>query len=374
MIQKSGQRAIPLELREHIPSGCAVSGIMSESGQRFGGRMVADSIATMRFRANGLGGGFAGYGIYPQNRDHYALHLMYDNDSSKETTERLLGKTFRIWREEPIPTAHVQFIKNRPILWRYFVTPKDETKERYYDMTDDDIAIMTVMDINRSIEGAFVASSGKNMGVFKGVGYPEDIAAFYKIDEYQAHIWTSHGRFPTNTPGWWGGAHPFGLLNWTIVHNGEISSYGINRRYLEGFGYYCMLQTDTEAITYLFDLLVRRHRLPLDIACTALAAPFWSDIDRMPQGRKELLETIRITYGPALVNGPFSIIVGHSRGMIGLNDRVKLRPMVAARKGDLVFIASEEAAIRAVCPDPESVWPAEAGKPVVGQLRQDVSV
>ena len=25
-------------------------------------------------------------------------------------------------------------------------------------------------------------------------------------------------------PGWWGGAHPFALLDYSVVHNGEISS------------------------------------------------------------------------------------------------------------------------------------------------------
>ena len=42
---------------------------------------------------------------------------------------------------------------------------------------------------------------------------------------------------PTNTPGWWGGAHPFALLDYSVVHNGEISSYDANRRCMEMFGY-----------------------------------------------------------------------------------------------------------------------------------------
>ena len=46
-------------------------------------------------------------------------------------------------------------------------------------------------------------------------------------------------RYPTNTPGWWGGAHPFAMLEYSIVHNGEISSYDANRRYIEMFGYQC---------------------------------------------------------------------------------------------------------------------------------------
>ena len=162
----------------------------------------------------------------------------------------------------------------------------------------------TVMHINSQIEHAFVASSGKNMGIFKGVGYPEDMGEFYRLEEYEGYLWTAHGRFPTNSVAWWGGAHPFGLLDWSIVHNGEISSYGINRRYLQNFGYQCSFFTDTEVITYLIDLLIRKHRLPFEIVAKILSAPFWDDIDRMPEEEKELYQSLRVIYGPALVNGP----------------------------------------------------------------------
>ena len=49
-----------------------------------------------------------------------------------------------------------------------------------------------VFRINADIPGAFVASSGKNMGAFKGVGYPEDIGAFYRIEDYRAWLWLSY--------------------------------------------------------------------------------------------------------------------------------------------------------------------------------------
>jgi len=66
---------------------------------------------------------------------------------------------------------------------------------------------------------------------------------------------------PTLRPGG-GGAHPFSLLDTTVVHNGEISSYGTNRWYLEMYGYACTLQTDTEVIAYAADLLMRRQKPP----------------------------------------------------------------------------------------------------------------
>ena len=110
-------------------------------------------------------------------------------------------------------------------------------------LDEKEYVVRTVMKINTQMPGAYVFSSGKNMGTFKAVGYPEDIGVFYKLDEYHGYSWTAHGRYPTNTPGWWGGAHPFPLLDYSVVHNGEISSYDANRRFMEMFGYQCTLQT-----------------------------------------------------------------------------------------------------------------------------------
>lgn len=53
-----------------IPSGCALSGIMSRNGSRFSGEEIIKSIVLMHDRSNGLGGGFAAYGIYPQFKEY----------------------------------------------------------------------------------------------------------------------------------------------------------------------------------------------------------------------------------------------------------------------------------------------------------------
>ena len=126
------------------------------------------------------------------------------------------------------------------------------------------------MRINTETGKAFVFSSGKDMGVFKGVGFPEDVAEFFCLEDYQGYLWTCHSRFPTNTPGWWGGAHPFNILDWTVMHNGELSSYGINRRYLEMYGYKCTMQTDTEVLAYAVDLLMRRQNMPIELVAQIL--------------------------------------------------------------------------------------------------------
>ncbi|HHW15252.1 MAG TPA: glutamine amidotransferase family protein [Firmicutes bacterium] len=357
---------------ERIPSGCAISGFINRRGRLQDGEAIIRSIAVMHDRSNGLGGGFAVYGCYPAYCELYAFHLMYESEAAREQVEEFLRRGFVLHGAEPIPTRPVAAITEQPLLWRYFLEVKPESliAGNTY-LTEEDFVVAAVMEINARFDGAYVASSGKNMGVFKGVGYPEDIGRFYRLEEYQGYLWTAHGRFPTNTPGWWGGAHPFALLDWSVVHNGELSSYGINKRYLESHGYLCRLGTDTEVIAYLVDLLQRRHGLPLAAACLALTAPFWSEVDHLPPSEAEAVRAIRLVYGSALLNGPFSLIVANRSGMIGLNDRIKLRPMVVAERGETVYMASEEAAVREISPTVDRLWYARGGEPVVAALEPE---
>ncbi len=350
-----------------IPSGCAIAAIMDRSGQRHDGTDILTSIALMHDRSNGLGGGFAAYGIYPEYKDLYAFHIMYETPDARTAAEEYLGSYFLVEKQERIPTQDVPAIKNPPDIWRYFAAVHP-MKLNMSGLDEAEYTMQHVFHINAGIDGAFVASSGKDMGAFKGVGYPEDIGEFYRIQDYQAWAWTAHGRFPTNTPGWWGGAHPFTLLNWSVVHNGEISSYDANRRYVEQFGYQCELQTDTEVITYLFDLLARRHGFSQQMAAHIMTASSWDDIDRMPPDQAAFEAALRTTYSSALVNGPFSIIVGSEEGLLALNDRLKLRALMVAEKGPMVYLASEQAAIEVVCPQAENVRPVEGGVPFVVQL------
>lgn len=357
----------PREGQVRIPSGCAISGIMDRSGARHDGSDILKSIALMHDRGNGLGGGFAAYGIYPEYKELYAFHIMYESEDARHETEQYLDTFFMSEKQERIPTHDVEAIKNPPDIWRYFAAPHP-MRLNMSGLDESEYTMQHVFHINANIDGAFVASSGKDMGAFKGVGYPEDIGEFYRIDEYKAWAWTAHGRFPTNTPGWWGGAHPFTLLNWSVVHNGEISSYDANRRYVEQFGYDCELQTDTEVITYLFDFLARRCGFSQELAGHIMTAPSWKDIDSMPADLAAYETALRVIYSSALVNGPFSVILGSDEGLLALNDRLKLRALMAGEKGDMVYLASEQAAIEVVCPDVQNVRSIEGGVPFVVQL------
>jgi glutamate synthase domain-containing protein 1 len=352
---------------DKVIDACSIFGAMDTTGKRFSGEGVIRAITNMHFRGNGLGGGFAIYGLYPEHPQHYAFHIMYLSNEGKAEVESFMRQRFHVEAAEEVPTQPTLAIVNPPLVWRYFL---EVDPQKCGDKPEDDYVVERVMEINTGIKDSFVFSSGKNMAVFKGVGYPEEIAEYFCLQQYQGYMWTAHGRFPTNTPGWWGGAHPFNILDWTVVHNGEISSYGINRRFLEEYGYRCTMQTDTEVIAYAVDLLVRRHGLPIEIVAKVLAPPFWSDIERCSVHEQKLLRTLRQVYGSLLLNGPFTVIIAHHGEMIGLTDRIRLRPLTVGTKGSVLYLSSEESAIRLICHDLDRAWIPMGGEPMVGSLKR----
>ena len=347
-----------------IPSGCAISGIFNKSGKRMSGEAIMQSISVMHDRSNGLGGGFAAYGIYPEYKDCYAFHIFYDSISAKRECEEFLERHFDIINLSKIPTRKIKEITDEPLIWRYFVIPLP-TKLADSQLDEREFTSKCVFRVNTRINGAYVFSSGKNMGVFKAVGYPEDVGRFYRLEEYEGYCFTAHGRYPTNTPGWWGGAHPFALLDYSVVHNGEISSYDANRRAIEMYGYKCSLQTDTEVITYIVDYLNRKVGLTLQEMAAVIAAPFWQTIERMEPEERSRHEYLRHVFSSQLITGPFSILVGFEGGLMALNDRLKLRSMVVGEKDDLVYISSEESAIRVIEPSLDCIWAPRGGEPVI---------
>ncbi|MCQ2405588.1 MAG: hypothetical protein MJ067_00020 [Oscillospiraceae bacterium] len=362
-----------LEGEVRIPSGCAIAALISKDGKRVSGETIIKAMLPMHDRSNGLGGGFAAYGIYPEYKEYYALHMFFDSRDTRKACEVFLKERFEIVKSELLPTRKIPQITDEPIIWRYFVAPLKSVLESM-QLEEKEYVMRTVMKINTEMKGAYVFSSGKNMGTFKAVGFPEDVGVFYRLDEYEGYSWTAHGRYPTNTPGWWGGAHPFTLLDYSIVHNGEISSYDANRRFIEMFGYKCNLQTDTEVITYIMDYLLRIQGLSLEEASSVVAAPFWSVIENMPEKEKNKLKYLRTVFPSLLITGPFSIILGFEGGLMALNDRLKLRSMVVGEKDDKVFIASEEAAIRMMEPDAENIWSPDGGEPVIIQVKDGVQL
>jgi glutamate synthase domain-containing protein 1 len=79
-----------------VIDACSIFGIMDTSGRRFSGEGITRAIGNMHDRGNGLGGGFAVYGLYPEHAYRYAFHLMYLGREGKEQTEAFLEDDFKV--------------------------------------------------------------------------------------------------------------------------------------------------------------------------------------------------------------------------------------------------------------------------------------
>ena len=99
-----------------IPSGCAISAVISREGRRMSGEKIVESMRPMHDRSNGLGGGFAAYGIYPEYRDFYAFHIFFDTRDTRKTCEALLKEGFEIVKAEHIPIRQIPEITDVPLI------------------------------------------------------------------------------------------------------------------------------------------------------------------------------------------------------------------------------------------------------------------
>ena len=136
-----------------IPSGCAISGMFAKDGRRISGESIVHSMTVMHDRSNGLGGGFAGYGIYPEYKDAYAFHVFYDNKAAKEECERFLEEHFDIINLSKIPIRKNPRITDEPLIWRYFVNPLP-TKLADFQLGEREFVARCVIRINTTIKGA----------------------------------------------------------------------------------------------------------------------------------------------------------------------------------------------------------------------------
>ena len=90
-----------------IPSGCAIAAVIAKDGERMSGRPIIEAMMPMHDRSNGLGGGFAAYGIYPEYKDLYALHFFFDERTTRKNCQVFLKERSEIVKSKAIPTHKI---------------------------------------------------------------------------------------------------------------------------------------------------------------------------------------------------------------------------------------------------------------------------
>ncbi len=162
---------------------------------------------------------------------------------------------------------------------------------------------------------AFVLSHARNLLIFKMVGYAEQNVEYYQLQDFKAHVWIAHQRYPTKGRVWHpGGAHPFVGLNEALVHNGDFANYHSVCEYLRQRNIRQQFLTDTEVSVQLFDLWDRVYGYPLEYIIEALAPTTELDFDQLPPEKQLIYRQIQATHIHASPDGPWFFIIARSKG------------------------------------------------------------
>jgi glutamate synthase domain-containing protein 1/glutamate synthase domain-containing protein 3 len=390
--------------------GCGVVGLAASTP--VAGRHLVAPARQMHNRGNGKGGGLAASGLSAQQmavpaetlQQATLLQVAYlDPAARQEVEETAILPGFDVLQAYAVPTLddyrEVPGLEMRPPdVWRYFVRARPRSLERFAGQhglealdrrrVEDEYVYRNSFRLNQRFyaslgeKQAFVLCHGRDLVVFKIVGYAEQAAAYYLLENVQAHVWIAHQRYPTKGRVWHpGGAHPFVGLNEALVHNGDFANYHAVSTYLAQRNIAPLFLTDTEVSALLFDLLDRVYAYPLEATIEALAPTTERDFELLPPGKQRLYQAIQATHLHASPDGPWFFIIARSRPdvgkwqLLGITDTSMLRPQVFALhegKVQVGLIASEKQAIDAaleslaadderICPVADLYWNARGG-------------
>ncbi len=365
--------------------GCGVTGFASSVP--VGGRHIIEPSRQMNNRGNGKGGGIAAVGLSPEClgvtpgvlREDYLLQVAYlDADARPSVEASFIEPFLEVHDSRQVPAAaDYRDVENLsvkpPDVYRYFVRVKkdvlaDFAVRNQFNGTDrrkveDEFIFQNSFRLNRSFyaslgeKRAFVLSHGRDMMILKLVGYAEQAVQYYRLEDFKAHIWIAHQRYPTRGRVWHpGGAHPFIGLNEALVHNGDFANYHSVCEYLRQHNLVPLFLTDTEVSVLLFDLLSRGMGYSLEHVIEALAPTTELDFDRLPPEKQEIYREIQAAHIHGSPDGPWFFIIARSdpyrkcHQLIGITDTAMLRPQVFALSDGEVqvgLICSEKQAIDA---------------------------
>jgi glutamate synthase domain-containing protein 1/glutamate synthase domain-containing protein 3 len=378
------QLVFPAASSNEEEGGCGVTGFICSIPVT--GKNIFEPSAQMHNRGNGKGGGIGAIGFVPEALgvsrqvldEDYMFHIaLLDASVADELENNFIKPYFKIDKSEQLAVLDdhrsIGLDIRPPDIMRYFVRVKENILDKFIaennfislDRRDaeDEFIYQNSFRLNSQYyaslgeKKAFVMSHGRNMMILKIVGYAENVIRYYKLDDFKAHIWLAHQRYPTRGRVWHpGGAHPFAALNEALVHNGDFANYQSIYEYLKQRNYHPLFLTDTEEAALLFDLWSRVYKYPLEYLIEALAPTSEMDFDMLPPQKQALYKTIQTHHIHASPDGPWFFIIARNDvkntqlQLIGITDTAMLRPQVfALQEGEVQvgLICSEKQAIDA---------------------------
>ena len=292
---------------------CGIAGIIHKGkSSNVGGEMTA-MLQALKHR----GPDSTGYAVYRDASDEdYVMRVKVaeaeDMDSGRGI-HAILEE--RIAQVDSILEEHGASVKSkervRPYALRYVLTHDGDTGEMAAHIEE--------------VEDVEILSMGSGLELIKDLGDASDVAEAYGLDDFQGTHGIGHTRMATESDVDIKSAHPYWAFPYndvSVVHNGQITNYWIMRREMERKGHRFMSNCDSELLA-----VYTAHNL-------ANGVPLEESL------RRSIEE----------IDGVFTYLVC-TKDQLGMaKDTMAAKPLVLYESDDLIAMASEEVAIRAILP------------------------
>jgi methylamine---glutamate N-methyltransferase subunit A len=289
---------------------CGIAGLIYRNGSTSIGEDMARMLQSMKHR----GPDSTGYALYRPPSDDWVMHVKLADVNAErdfEFEQRIRRNRGEVRRRLEAAGAGV--------LESLDTSPHAMTVTFSYG--GDDLKLLA--DRIEDIRGAEVLSLGHTLEIVKDIGDAKTVAGEYGLTRFHGTHGIGHVRMATESDVDISGAHPYWAYPFSdvaVVHNGQLTNYHQWRRRLERAGHRFQSECDSEIIAvYLAERM--------------------DEGDTLEEAMHRSLEEL---------DGVFTYlaVTGDALGMA--KDELAAKPLVLYEGDDVVALASEEIAIRAV--------------------------
>jgi glutamate synthase domain-containing protein 1 len=289
---------------------CGIAGIIYRDGAHEIGRDMTRMLQSMKHR----GPDSTGYALYGPPQDGLVVmrYTLADANTPRdfEFDDRLARHQRQVISRLKAAGADVRDVES-------------ETEYAYRVSAAYDGDLKDLTDRIEDIPDAEVLSIGRSLEIVKDLGDAESVAKQYELADFSGTHAIGHVRMATESDVDISGAHPYWAYPFkdvAVVHNGQLTNYFQWKRRLERSGHRFQSECDSEIIAvYLAEKMAEG-----------------ADLESAMRDSLEELD------------GVFTYIAVTDDALGVAKDEMAAKPLVLYESDDVVALASEEIAIRAV--------------------------
>jgi methylamine---glutamate N-methyltransferase subunit A len=292
---------------------CGIAGLIHRGGATSVGKEMTAMLLSLRHRGPDSTG-FAVYGASTPNEYVMRLKLAEAEDLTKDhhIRQKIRERQAEVDnRLAELGAETIEVAEATPYAFRYRLRYAGDTRRLATEI--------------EQIEGAEVLSFGSALELIKDLGDATQVSEQYGLGAFRGTHGIGHTRMATESDVDIRSAHPYWAYPYNdiaVVHNGQITNYWIMRREMERLGHRFMSNCDSEL----------------------LAVYTANNLEQGATLEDSLKSSIKD------IDGVFTYVVATENELGMAKDTMAAKPMVLFESDDLVALASEEVAIRAIVP------------------------